>query len=100
LHIKKPEKPPVEAFWSLALYDNDGFPVKNPLNRYAVSSWMPLIYNSDGSPDIYIQADSPGAGKEANWLPSSKSGFGLKSLCSLTQNCDPLFPAKIHCCFK
>lgn len=77
LHFEKSELPPVQAFWSLALYDNDGFPVSNVLNRYAVSSWMPLVYNEDGSLDIYIQTDSPGADKETNWLPSPKAGFGL-----------------------
>jgi hypothetical protein len=69
--------PPVEAFWSLALYDDDGFPVANELNRYAVSSWMPLAYNADGSLSIYIQSDTPGADKQANWLPAPKAGFGL-----------------------
>ncbi|MEY8144055.1 DUF1214 domain-containing protein [Falsihalocynthiibacter sp. CO-5D18] len=51
--------PPPEAFWSLSLFDNDGFPTANPLNRYAVSSWMPLTYNSDGSLDIRIRSEAP-----------------------------------------
>jgi hypothetical protein len=67
----------VGAFWSIALYDSEGFPVANPLNRYAVSSWMPLVYNADGSLDLYIQSVSPGAEKEANWLPAQKAPFGL-----------------------
>lgn len=77
LHFDKTNLPPVEAFWSLSLYDNDGFPVANPLNRYAVSSWMPLVYDNDGSLSIYIQTASPGADKEANWLPAPNAGFGL-----------------------
>ncbi|AML51512.1 DUF1254 domain-containing protein [Falsihalocynthiibacter arcticus] len=77
LHFDKANLPPVEAFWSLSLYDNDGFPIANPINRYAVSSWMPLTYNADGSLDIYIQSEAPDAEKEANWLPSLKAGFGL-----------------------
>jgi len=77
LHFDKANLPPVQAFWSLTLYDAEGFPVANPLNRYAVSSWMPLVYNADGSLDLYIQPESPGKAKEANWLPAPKAPFGL-----------------------
>jgi hypothetical protein len=77
LHFDAANLPPVEAFWSLTLYDADGFPVANVLNRYAVSSWMPLAYNADGSLDLYIQSESPGKAKEANWLPCQKAPFGL-----------------------
>lgn len=77
LHFDASDLPPVGAFWSIALYDSDGFAVANPLNRYAVSSWMPLVYNADRSLDLYIQSGSPGAEKEANWLPAHKAPFGL-----------------------
>ena len=69
--------PPVQAFWSITLYDNDGFQVANSLNRFAVSSWMPFKTNPDGSLDLYFQNQSPGADKEANWLPAPKGPFNL-----------------------
>ena len=77
IHFEKSEIPPVEAFWSITLYDNDGFQVANPLNRFAVSSWMPFKTNPDGSLDLYFQNESPGADKEANWLPAPKGPFNL-----------------------
>ena len=70
LHFNKDELPPVGAFWSVTMYDAAGFPVANPINRFAVSSWMPFAYNPDGSLDLYFQHDDPGTGKEANWLPA------------------------------
>ena len=66
--------PPVNAFSSLTMYDEDGFPVLNPINRYAIGDRDPLNFNADGSLDIYIQPESPGKDKEANWLPSPKDG--------------------------
>lgn len=74
LHFSKEELPPVEAFWSVTMYDEAGYQTPNPLNRFAVSSWMPFTYNADGSLDLYIQHDSPAADKVANWLPSPASG--------------------------
>ena len=69
--------PPVDAFWSITLYDSAGFQVGNSLNRFAVSSWMPFKYNADGSLDLYVQNESPGQDKEANWLPAPKAPFNL-----------------------
>jgi hypothetical protein len=77
IHFEKGATPPVDAFWSITLYDADGFQVANAQNRFAVSSWMPFIHNMDGSLDIYFQSDSPGKDKEANWLPAPKAPFNL-----------------------
>jgi hypothetical protein len=77
VHFEKGATPPVGAFWSFTLYDSDGFQVANALNRFAVSSWMPFVYNADGSLDLYFQTDSPGKDKEANWLPAPKAPFNL-----------------------
>jgi hypothetical protein len=75
--FEKGTLPPVNAFWSITLYDSEGFQVGNSLNRFAVSSWMPFKYNPDGSLDIYIQNENPGQDKAANWLPSPKGAFNL-----------------------
>ena len=77
IHFDKGATPPVNAFWSITLYDSDGFQVANALNRFAVSSWMPFKYNADGSLDLYFQNESPGTDKEANWLPAPKGAFNL-----------------------
>ena len=77
IHFDKGATPPVNAFWSITLYDAKGYQVANTLNRFAVSSWMPFKYNADGSLDLYFQNESPGTNKEANWLPAPKSPFNL-----------------------
>jgi len=74
LRLKKDEIPPVDAFWSLTLYDKDGFPVPNEINRQALGDRDKMKFGSDGSLDIYMQASSPGKDKEGNWLPTPKSG--------------------------
>jgi hypothetical protein len=77
LHFEKGEAPPVDAFWSVTLYDSEGYQVPNSLNRFAVSSWMPFKYNSDGSLDLVVQNESPGPDMESNWLPAPKGEFNL-----------------------
>ena len=77
IHFDKGATPPAGAFWSITLYDQEGFQVANTLNRFAVSSWMPFSFNPDGSLDLYFQNESPGSDKEANWLPAPKGPFNL-----------------------
>src|SRR6516162_4505572 len=77
LHFDKAGMPPASAFWSVTLYDPEGFQVANSLNRFAVSSWMPFKYNADGSLDLYFQNENPRKDKEVNWLPAPKRGFNL-----------------------
>jgi hypothetical protein len=74
LHFEKDEIPPVNAFWSLTMYDEEGYQVANPLNRFAIGDRDALKYNADGSLDLLIQHESPGKEKESNWLPAPKSG--------------------------
>jgi hypothetical protein len=77
IHFEKNAMPPVNAFWSITLYDSAGFQVANVLNRFAVSSYMPFKKNDDGSLDLYFQNESPGKENEANWLPAPKGPFNL-----------------------
>jgi hypothetical protein len=65
--------PPVDAFWSVTMYDGKTqLLIENPINRYLINSPMlpGMKKNSDGSLTLHIQKDSPGADKEANWLPA------------------------------
>ena len=75
INFDKGRAPPVNAFWSVTLYDPQGFQVANSLNRFAVSSWMPFKTNPDGSLTLYFQNENPGKDKEANWLPAPKGAF-------------------------
>ena len=65
--------PPVNAFWSVTMYDGKTqLLIENPINRYLINSPMlpAMKKNADGSLTLYIQKDSPGKAKEANWLPA------------------------------
>jgi hypothetical protein len=77
LRFDKGAMPPVDAFWSLTLYDPDFFFVPNLIDRYELSQRNSFVTNPDGSVDITIQADPPGKDKEPNWLPAPKGKFAL-----------------------
>ena len=67
------QQPPVNAFWSVTMYDGKTqLMIENPINRYLINSPMlpSMKTNADGSVTIHIQYKSPGAAKEANWLPA------------------------------
>jgi hypothetical protein len=70
--------PPVNAFWSLTMYEQPAsLLVANPINRYLVNSPMlpQLVKDADGGLTLYVQNESPGKDKEANWLPAPKGPF-------------------------
>ena len=77
MHFDKGQLPPAKGFWSLTMYNGEYFFVANPLNRYSISARQNLKANADGSTDLYIQNESPGADKESNWLPAPKDKFIL-----------------------
>jgi hypothetical protein len=79
-HLAKDQLPPVNAFWSLTMYEMpQSLLVANPMNRYLINSPMlpSLVRDSDGGYTFYIQNESPGMDKEANWLPAPKGPFAL-----------------------
>jgi hypothetical protein len=77
LHFHRSQLPPVEAFWSVTMYDKDFFLVKNEIERYAIADYTPgLEYNDDGSLDIYIQHCKP-EDHVSNWLPAPEDDFNL-----------------------
>ena len=75
-HLEVGELPPVHAFWSLTLYDDEGFQIANELDRFAIGDRNHLEFNTDGSLDIYIQHDEPVSGT-SNWLPAPEGSFNL-----------------------
>ena len=77
LRFAKGDAAPVRAFWPIALYDAEGYPVANRLNRFALSSWMPLKYNVDGSLDLYFQNESPGPGGGTELASHPKDAFNV-----------------------
>ena len=78
LHFAEGELPPVNAFWSLTMYKlPQSLLVENPINRYLLNSPMlpDFVKDEDGGITLYIQNESPGKSKEANWLPAPKGPF-------------------------
>ena len=77
LTFAKGETPPVNAFWSITMYEIDKgwWFVPNPLNKFTVSPRNDLKYNPDGSLTLYFQNELPGKDKEANWLPAPRGDF-------------------------
>jgi hypothetical protein len=71
-------RPVPPGFWSVTMYDKvTSFSVPNSINRYSLGGDNDLVKNTDGSVTLYLQTDSPGADKEANWLPAPPGPFYL-----------------------
>ncbi|MFD7321462.1 DUF1254 domain-containing protein [Streptomyces sp. NPDC059875] len=72
------QPPPVEAFWSVTMYDTPDYHlVDNPIARYSIGDRTPgLTYAADGSLTLVLRHDRPGDPSEAaNWLPTPKGDF-------------------------
>ena len=73
MHFAANALPPVKAFWSITAYGADEFLIDNPIQRFALGDRDPLVFNADGSLDIWIQATPPDSKEvHANWLPVQK----------------------------
>jgi len=74
----KGQTPPVDGFWSLTLYNKEHLFASNSLNRFSLGTKSKSMkLGDDGSLTLYVQANSPGPEKEANWLPAPKEDFSL-----------------------
>ncbi|WP_299075800.1 DUF1214 domain-containing protein, partial [uncultured Paraglaciecola sp.] len=74
LRFKAGQMPPVNAFWSLTMYNTEGYLIESPINRYLVNSSDDLQLNDDGSLTIVIQHQQP-TDKVSNWLPAPAEEF-------------------------
>jgi hypothetical protein len=77
LHFDAAQLPPVDAFWSVTMYDTEGYQVANEIGRYAIGDRDPLVFNADGSLDLYLQHGNPGPDREANWLPAPNTPLSV-----------------------
>ena len=70
VHFAANALPPAKAFWSMTAYGADEFLIDNPMQRFALGDRDPLVFNADGSLDLWVQATPPDQKQAAaNWLP-------------------------------
>ncbi len=77
VHFDADELPRVAAFWSVTMYDYEGYQVANEVNRFAIGDRDPLTYNANGSLDLYLQHTNPGPERACNWLPAPSGPLGV-----------------------
>ncbi|MEZ9877081.1 DUF1214 domain-containing protein [Vibrio breoganii] len=84
LRMSKDQLPPVHAFWSVTLYDEEnGFFIENEHNKYSVGENAGYELNEQGGVDIYIAAQKPEGVPAANWLPINRGDKRLSSVMRL-----------------
>jgi hypothetical protein len=77
IHFEADQIPPTSAFWSITMYDDEGFQAANELDRFAIGDRDHLTYNADGSLDIYVRHENPGLELASNWLPAPLGPLGI-----------------------
>lgn len=77
LHFDADQLPPADAFWSLSVYDERGYPADNVIGRFSLGDRDPLVFGADGSLEILLAHERPGDEHEANWLPVPVETFAV-----------------------
>jgi hypothetical protein len=77
IRLDRNQLPPVDAFWSLTVYNSRQFLSSNPIDRYAIGDRNKLRFDVDGMATLYVQHESPGPDKQLNWLPVPQDDFTL-----------------------
>ncbi|MCD8179574.1 MAG: DUF1254 domain-containing protein [Tannerellaceae bacterium] len=77
IHFDVNSFPPAQAFWSYTIYNAQRYLVQNPIDRYAIGDRNELIYNEDGSLDIYLSYEAPADELLPNWLPIPNGLFDV-----------------------
>ncbi len=70
IHFEPAGTPPAKAFWSLTVYDRNGFLIANDLDRFGIRSRDDVRYNPDGSLDIYLGPECADPLGDSNWIPT------------------------------
>jgi hypothetical protein len=72
----RPGQLPPGKYWRISMYDLEGFFTNNAIDRYGLGNMAENpVPDPDGGLTVFIQHDSPGADKKANWLPAPAEGF-------------------------
>ena len=82
LSFPRKRLPPVTEFWSIPIYDAEGYFVANAIDRYTVNSFMhergEFHVDTRGMITFYIQKTRPTDQQRArNWLPAPDGEFRL-----------------------
>lgn len=77
IHFDADGIPPAYAFWSVTMYDAEGYQTANELDRFAIGDRDALTYQADGSLDLYVQHANPGPERVSNWLPAPEGPLGV-----------------------
>ncbi|GAA1854121.1 DUF1254 domain-containing protein [Asanoa iriomotensis] len=75
--LRFPGPPPVDAFWSLTMYDMpDYYLVPNPIDRYSIGDRTPgLRREPEGAFTLRVSHSRPADGDTSNWLPAPPGAF-------------------------
>ncbi|WGK62473.1 DUF1214 domain-containing protein [Halopseudomonas sp. SMJS2] len=71
ISFKSKDLHPAKGFWSITLYNDQGYMIENSINRYSIGDRTPeLMANAEGDVVIQLQHTEPMEGQQVNWLPT------------------------------